>query len=225
MKKNVLLTLTALMILLIIGSVILFFQNQNLKNEIAILNNKIADLEKQKSATITPAPVAKEPPKGWTEYKNEKCKFKIFYPSRVDIGSSDDLRIAIFEEPTNDGYLILFSNELEFLDELIPPNFFRIDMINKEITNIKEFIKEDVKNGFINIEVNTDQIDQYISQTKLNNLDVIKLEIPEGDLKYYIAKNNLTYVLWFPGSTYIEEEIKNFRAIFEQMVQSFQFID
>ncbi len=78
MKKSTLASVIAIAILLITG-LFLFFQNQDLKQKIDVLNQKINELQK-----VKPEPVAEKIPEGWKEYADEEYKFKIWYPNNND---------------------------------------------------------------------------------------------------------------------------------------------
>ena len=92
MKKII--PLIFLIILLIITSVFLYVQNQNLKKEMGILNNKIAELEKQKLVTPTPTPIVEKLPIGWKEYTDEEYKFRVWYPEEfTGYGETAKIRI------------------------------------------------------------------------------------------------------------------------------------
>lgn len=82
-----------------------------------------------------------------------------------------------------------------------------------------DFITSDNKNG-----LEAADLDKYILKTNSYGFDLYKLEIPEKLTKYYIKNNSTIFTLNSEviESTYITPDSEQ---TFNQMVQSFQFID
>ncbi len=230
--------------LIIIGG-ILFIQNQNLKKEIGILNDKIAELEKP--AIITPTPIAEKPPEGWKVYTDDEYKFKIWYPkefyydniikkiqiSKVNYkGVEGVLFSGLIPNDVSVGLMGIYIYINENVDLI---NFLKI-YIKNEIEffpNIKAEIKKttnaqyngnDIVQYNILYEKNLDKyITQHITQTKSQTLDLYKFGVSGELIRYLVEKNG--QIILFRYDTGEAQFIPELDKTVEQMIQSFQFID
>lgn len=217
MKKSLIMNIIIILTLLLIAG-FFYNQNQNYKNEIDTLNKRIEELEKGKSK-----PISEKLPEGWKEYTNTRYNFRISYPKEVNLISSKKIAVSVNEGIYDIGYLIFFSDSADYMKEGVPPSLFRISIYNEEMMDIKTFTQKEARESIINN--NITNIEQYLVQVKINNIDANKFDTPNGDLRYYIKKNNLIFTLWLPGSVYLKEDLNNIRPIFDQMVKSFKFIE
>lgn len=210
MKK---ITLLGVIVVLILSAsaIFLYNQNQNLKQEITSLNKKIEDLEKQK-----PEPIAEKPPEGWKEYVDKEYGFKIWYPGEFTSYNETAEVIAFkFFDKAENVQIVDFSMPLSS----DAPVFLLYTYIYNNVSDVKSFIPEDIRNEAKTIS----NADQYLSQTNINELSVYKLNLPVGRIKYYIKKDNKVFVL---STDYLESgSHPELRSVFEQMAQSFKFID
>ncbi len=194
--------------ILFISASVLFMQSQRLKKEISILNTKISDLEKQKQE------LENKPPIGWKEYIDEKYKFRVWYPGET-------IYKVIILEDNNPKYILrsfIIGNQAS-MD--VPPKLLYIYIYNKNITDIKKFIKEEERR----INLSDEDLDKYLTQDKINGLDAYKFKMSDNFVNYYIKKNNLMFVLVFDNEARSLETTNEMRTVFNQMVQSFRFTD
>lgn len=200
--------------LIIIGG-ILFIQNQNFKKEIGILNDEIAELEKP--AIITPTPIAEKPPEGWKVYADDEYKFKITYPEKINYnGQSSFIGIDKYYSNRDKAYIIDFGAPVDNP----PPRLLYIYIYNKEVPNLKDFIIEEIKDKT----TEDGDLNNYLTQEKIDNLLIYKLKLSKSFISYYVKKDNKIFAFHFYDSLFIENP-DQVERLSEQMVQSFKFIN
>ncbi len=226
MQKNLQNILCFITILLLSVSS-LFLYNEYKKNTSSIksLNQKITDLEKQI------ADAKNKPPAGWNEYINEKYKFKMWYPEEVsddiygleNVGvnnSNTAYYIYNSSKPESENPIYGISFFLAIVNDYPQPRILDIYVYNNN-KDIKEFIKNNIKIRQPDIikKYSDSEIISSIQQIKSENLDLYRF----GDKlnNTYLKKDDLVFVFeWGSGSV-----PTNSQFLFDQMIQSFRFID
>lgn len=163
---------------------------------------------------------------GWKEYIDEKNGYKVWYPEEL-LG----FKISVREDDASIRSFI-FSDQFLGATGDVPPELFKIHTYSKSEPDITKVIQEDIKKEIENdldagAETNKyiNNIAQYITPEKINNIDAYKVEIPESLINYYIKKGNLVFVLSFNSELYPPEDSDIIKPYFERMAQNFKFIE
>ncbi len=209
-----LLSVTTIAVLLV-SDLFLYTKNQSLKKEIAVLNDRISELQKPKQGPITEKPL-----EGWKEYIDEEYEFRIWYPEEFT-AFEETAEVIVNKLKNNYDYKNNWIKQLQVLMPLTsdaPLHLLHIYIYNSSL-NIKEFIRDDVGKYIKDI----DDINKYLTHIKLNELDFYKFD--NGELvSSYVKKDNRIFVF---DSEITESAYKHLNKdqIFDQMIHSFKFID
>ncbi len=177
MKKLVI--IIPIFILLIITS-FLIVQNNNLKKEIVILNNKISDLEKQKSVSPELTPIAEKSPEGWKEYIDEEYKFKIWYPEKfIDYTETNNVIVKKYKFNDNKdvSFFVPYSSDMLILLDIYIYIYTNNDL-EQIILNDAKYLRKSI-----------DEFNKYKSEVSINNQEFIKFNIP-GNIRAYLKNNS-----------------------------------
>ncbi|MBU4580115.1 hypothetical protein KKB43_03810 [Patescibacteria group bacterium] len=225
MQKNSIIY-TIIIFLLLVSNIFLFIQNQNFKKEINVLNDRIIDLQKEKNTKHEV--FLDKIPEGWKEYSDNINKFKIWYPGEVDqinlaTSGNNKYNIRMYTSDNNK-----YSVKSFFLDDPsgmgdIPQTLMNISIYKQdEHLTIDDFVRKNGKNIGLNF---WDAYNYLVFENINNDITASKFEMSNNFVRYFIQKNNVIYVLSLNGQLYLPEDSEKFRTYFDQMVQSFRFIE
>lgn len=220
MKKIINILGFILIISSVILSIILFFQNQTFKKEISVLNSRISELQKENQETDR---LISE---GWVGYVDKKYKFKLWYPGEDIRGPK-----MIYTDDSNTSSYRSFSIDCRKLPEGCDGNgraFNLLDVYiyNKDITDIKKFIPEELSERR-GTNISGDDLGQNLTQDKISGIDAYKFKMSENFINYYIKKDGLMFVLVFDTATSPEDypELSSLRPYFDEIVKTFRFTE
>ncbi|MBU4338679.1 hypothetical protein KKD57_03930, partial [Patescibacteria group bacterium] len=91
-----------------------------------------------------------------------------------------------------------------------------------EHLTIDDFVRKNGKNIGLNF---WDAYNYLVFENINNDITASKFEMSNNFVRYFIQKNNVIYVLSLNGQLYLPEDSEKFRTYFDQMVQSFRFIE
>lgn len=209
-----------IILLLVTSSSIFYNAYRKSTNDIRGLTQKISELEKENQE------LKRKPPLEWKEYSDDTYKFKIWYPEKAL-----NYKIFVYEEDVNNKSFILNDQSLEALGDM-PVKLLSIIIYNDNASEMKKFIQEELKGELeksvatnANADKYSNNLERYITQEKIDNIDVYKVELPENIISYYIKRDNSIFVLRFNNSAHTSELSDKLKSYFDQMIQSFRFIE
>lgn len=220
MKKNILYSIITIIILLLLASNSFFYivyrksinNIQNIGQKTSKLENEIQNIKKLVSD-------------GWTIYSNSKKGFEIWYPNEgvKQLYVTEDDYAPWYAQGKAPMHKISFNPVPVNSDPNFPPppTYFNIFIYDKNITDMKKFIGEELDWSY---DSKSKGVEQFISQVKINNIDAYKFET-EDYIKYYFQRNNTIFVLNFDAQLYTPGSFNEFKLVFDQMVQSFRFTE
>lgn len=218
MQKNLKYLIGGIIILLLlISDSILYTALKKSANDIKGLRQRNTELEKENQNLKNKAPL------GWKEYTNQKNGFKIWYPLEA-LG----YKISIDEKNANNISFVLGDQSSLGLSDA-PTVFFTMHMYSKNEPDIKKIVQEELREKLENTDSADkylNNIEQYITEEKINGIAAYKAEFPENIISYFVKKNNLVFVLNFNGQMYFpEEDTDTLKTYFTQIAQSFKLTE